>query len=525
MTGLQHSGSKAPAISVIMAVYNGEKFLRQAIDSILNQTLGDFEFIIINDGSTDDTQNILESYSDPRIDLYQHENIGLTKSLNRGLKEAKGRYIARMDADDISYPHRFKKQFDFLEKNNEYAVVGSFVKAIDCKSKIIYTIEKPVSDKEIKEHLKNDNCIAHGSAFFRKKCIFDVGLYDESIKTAQDYDLFLRLSEKYRLANIPEYLYGWREHDQGISKKFRESQRYYVEFAKKKSIKNDFQESVYSIDNPPDFSVLMANYNNGKYIAEAIESVLRQTHKDWELIIIDDASNDNSEEIIRRYLHDKRIRYYKNEKNIGYIETLRRLIQNSYSDILGIFDSDDTLSEDAVESIIEGYRSNPDCGLIYSQFIYCDADLKPQRLGFSSAIPAGKSNLQCNVVSAFRTFKKHKFLETEGFDNDILYAEDKDLYFKMEEITKLFFLDKVLYHHRVLTGSQGNDPRKARIGKVSFTIARYKAFRRRQRTNIPNLKRIEITGLLMKALFDSVLLRDKNRIVKLLKMLITAFYP
>ncbi len=521
---MQSNGLKYPAISVVMSVYNGETYLRAAIDSILSQTFDDFEFIIINDGSTDHTREIIESLSDKRIRLFNQENIGLTKSLNRGLKQSKGRYIARMDADDISFPHRFEKQFDFLEKNNDYAVVGSFVKVINTKSKIMYTIEKPVSYNEIKEHLKQDNCIAHGSALLRKKSIFDVGVYDESIRTAQDYDLFLRLSEKYKLANIPEYLYGWRQHDQGISKKFKESQKYYVELAKRKSNPNEPQDSVYSIANPPDFSVLMANYNNGTYIAAAIESVLRQTHKNWELIIIDDASTDNSEEIIRPYLTDLRIRYYRSEKNLGYIETLRRLIQNSYSDILGVLDSDDSLSEDAIESILEGYRKNLECGLIYSQFTYCGSDLKPQRLGFSRAIPSGKSNLQCNVVSAFRTFKKHKFLETEGFDNDILYAEDKDLYFKMEEITKLLFLDKVLYHHRVLPGSQGNDPKKFRIGKVSFTIARYNAFVRRQGTDIPNLNRIEMAGLLIKALIDSVLLRDRKRIVKLVKMLINLLH-
>ena len=95
----------------------------------------------------------------------------------------------------------------------------------------------------------------------------------------------------------------------------------------------------------------------------------------------------------------------------------------------------------------------------------------------------------------------------------------------MEEITKLWFLDKVLYYHRVLPGSQGNDPKKARTGKISFTIARYNAFTRRQGTDIPNLKRVEISRLLIKALFDSVLLRDKKRIIKLVKMLMNLFFP
>ena len=114
-----------PKISVVMAVYNGEKYLREAIDSILNQTFKDFEFIIVNDGSTDRTREILESFIDPRIVLIHQEHMGLTKSLNRGIALAKGKYIARQDADDISMAERLEKQFNFLESHENVALLGT----------------------------------------------------------------------------------------------------------------------------------------------------------------------------------------------------------------------------------------------------------------------------------------------------------------------------------------------------------------------------------------------------------------
>ena len=123
---------KNPKVAVLMSVYNGEKYLREAINSILSQTFNDFEFLIINDGSTDGTADILKSYTDSRIKIINNEkNIGLTKSLNKGLKIAKGEYIARQDADDISMPERLKEEVAFLEIHKDYAVVGTFVKILN----------------------------------------------------------------------------------------------------------------------------------------------------------------------------------------------------------------------------------------------------------------------------------------------------------------------------------------------------------------------------------------------------------
>lgn len=220
-----------------MAVFNGERHLKQAVDSILTQTFTDFEFIIIDDCSTDETKSILESYSDPRLTVLRNsKNIGLTKSLNRGIRQARGRYLARMDADDISEPSRFTRQIGFLESHPRHAVVGSFARVIDDKSSLITRWELPVDDPGIHRRLKRDNGIIHGSALIRMECLKAVGCYDGTIPYSQDYDLWLRLSERFRLANLPEYLYSQRRHGHSIKATRRDEQKKCVVLAKEKAL-------------------------------------------------------------------------------------------------------------------------------------------------------------------------------------------------------------------------------------------------------------------------------------------------
>jgi len=236
---------KNPEVTVLMSVYNGEKYLREAIDSILNQTFTDFEFLIVNDGSTDRTVEILRSYDDPRIKIVDNEkNIGLTKSLNIGLMIARGEYIARMDADDVSAPERLEKEVEFLETHRDYAVVGSFAKILNEDSEVISFMDRPIEDAQIREFFRRDNGIAHGSAMIRMRCLLDVDFYDESIARAQDYDLWLRLSEKYKLANIPEYLYMWRKHNENIEAKYIKEQKISVVLAMVKNNIVDVEQAT-----------------------------------------------------------------------------------------------------------------------------------------------------------------------------------------------------------------------------------------------------------------------------------------
>ena len=491
-----------PKISVLMTAYNAEKYICESIESILNQTFLDFEFIIINDASTDGTEEILEGYNDPRIKIIKNkENLGQSKSVNIGLRLAKGEYIARQDGDDISVPDRLRKQIDFLEKHKDYSVVGSFIKVIDENSRELYPIEKPVSHIKIKEFLKKDNCIAHGSALIRMKDLSDIGFYDELFPKALDYDLFIRLSEKYRLANLPEYLYYWRRHSESISVAHYNEQQHYVRIAKLRAEKRRKLEEPGKIllgedSVKPKFSVLMANYNNAECVGKAIQSIIDQTFQGWELIIADDASTDNSVEAIKKYLKDKRIRFFQNESNIGYISNLNKMVYESLSDIFGILDSDDALMKNALEVMYNAHITNPDCGFIYSQFMYCDAELNPYKEGCCQPVPKDGTNLRCNCVSAFRTFKKRDYFKTEGFSEDIFGAEDKDIVFKMEEVTKLLFVNEVLYKYRVHPDSQSHDPADSKQGIIHFYLARYNAYMRRLGSNIPNLNRWEMIRIL-----------------------------
>ena len=209
---------KNPKVTVLMSVYNGDKYLNEAIDSILGQTFKDFEFLIINDGSTDKTGEIFESYNDSRIKIINNDkNIGLTKSLNKGLMLARGEYIARQDADDISMPERLEKEVEFLEQNKNVGLLGTYYFLINEKGKVLHTIKVLTESEEINEKLLEGNQFGHGSIMFRRDCVDIIGAYREEFKFAQDFDFYLRIAEAYDVANIPEPLYKWRINLKSIS--------------------------------------------------------------------------------------------------------------------------------------------------------------------------------------------------------------------------------------------------------------------------------------------------------------------
>lgn len=220
----------SPLISVVMSVYNGMAFLEEAIDSVLSQTLTDFEFIIIDDGSTDKTWPMLTGYAaqDVRITLLRNEtNLGYTRSLNRGLKLARGLFVARQDADDISAPERFEKQIAYFDAHPEVGLLGTVTNLIDDKGKILSPgfYSHLVSNTDLQKELLIDFCLAHGSVMIRRQCLDQVGpVYDVSLEPAEDHDLWLRLSEVTQVGNLAEPLYGYRQHGASVSKQRRSLQ-------------------------------------------------------------------------------------------------------------------------------------------------------------------------------------------------------------------------------------------------------------------------------------------------------------
>lgn len=200
-----------PKISVVMPVYNAEKYLREAMDSILAQTLGDFEFIIIDDGSTDASAEIVRSYSDARIRFYQNErNMGVAATLNRGLDLATGEYIARMDADDISLPERFAKQAAYLDAHPECAALGCDMELFGAQ---IGTFAHAHTAGQLKVDLLFASALGHPTVMMRSTVVGREGLhYDEAYNGIEDYELWVRVAEKYDLGNLPEILLRYRMH-------------------------------------------------------------------------------------------------------------------------------------------------------------------------------------------------------------------------------------------------------------------------------------------------------------------------
>lgn len=212
-------------VSVVMSVYNGERHLREAVESILSQSFTDFEFIIVDDGSTDGTWDILSGYNDPRIVLLRNEqNIGLTRSLNRGLAVARGGYIARMDADDVSLPERLAIQVAFLDEHPDVGLVGSPPFVIDAQGNTRPGWLVPLDDVEIKWRLLFNNAFVHSSVMFRRSVLDIVGPYSVDKVAAQDYGLWVRIACNFAVANIAQPLIYRRDHPIAISHSRAETQ-------------------------------------------------------------------------------------------------------------------------------------------------------------------------------------------------------------------------------------------------------------------------------------------------------------
>ncbi len=206
-----------PLISVVMSVYNGEEYLHLAIDSILNQSLKDFEFIIVNDGSTDKSLEIIKGVSDDRIVLIDQPNTGLSKALNNGIEKAKAKYIARMDADDISLPNRLQLQFDFLEQNDDVVVVGGCANIIDKDGHFIYSKTPPLTWEEIKRNLPRTPFF-HPSVMFRRKQFIEVGKYNV-VPIEEDAIFFIKMSKIGKMVNLSIPLINYRITPGSISRK------------------------------------------------------------------------------------------------------------------------------------------------------------------------------------------------------------------------------------------------------------------------------------------------------------------
>ncbi|UCC41523.1 MAG: glycosyltransferase, partial [Candidatus Aminicenantes bacterium] len=215
---------KKPKVSIVMPVFNGQSYLNKAIESILGQSYENIEFIIINDGSTDKTEETIKSYEDNRIRLVSRENRGLIASLNEGISIAKGKYIARQDDDDISALNRIKKQVEFLEKNKDIVIVGCDTELINKDGKIVRRFYKPQTADQVFVYLPFYPPFMHGSVMIRAEILKSNSSRYGNYEHAEDYDLWYRLLKVGKGANLKEFLYQYRVHQKSVSSKHKKIQ-------------------------------------------------------------------------------------------------------------------------------------------------------------------------------------------------------------------------------------------------------------------------------------------------------------
>jgi len=345
-----------PKVSVLMAVYNGERFLRQALASIYGQTYQDFEVVVVDDASTDRTADILLQMKDSRTVIHRNDaNLGLTKSLNIGLQQCRGDYVARMDADDVSHLGRLKRQVQFLERHRDIALVGSSYYRIDAEGIVAAHIEVPTDDDQIREMMRQKCAFGHGTVTVRRNVLVECGGYDERFACAQDYDLWLRISEKYKLANLSEPLYCWRSTPQCISNARTQEQKRCKGLALRKAeSRRRMAEGLASRPAggaAPLVSVIVPTYNRPDTLRRAIASILDQTYQNLEIVVANDGGADVAD-VIRQCNIRGNITYLSHVTHRGQGVARNTALRAARGKYIAYLDDDDMYYSDHIEQLV-----------------------------------------------------------------------------------------------------------------------------------------------------------------------------
>jgi radical SAM superfamily enzyme YgiQ (UPF0313 family)/glycosyltransferase involved in cell wall biosynthesis len=433
-----------PVISVVMSVYNGEKYLAQAIRSVLGQSFPNFEFIIVNDASTDRSEEIIKNFDDPRIKLVRNEsNIGLTSSLVKGFSLAKGKYVARMDADDISLPHRFETEVHFLDTHQDYALVGSSYYLINDTGEKQGIIPVLLCNDELKKELPGKNWFCHGSILIRKTAYDSVGGYSTDFRCAQDYDLWLRIAEQFKIENIEEPLYCWRDSPECVSRANAEEQQMFAARAKENAVLRRASKVTVN-DKRPLVSIIVPTFNRPHLIGNTIQSILNQTYPNLEIVIVNDCGSP-VENIVYHLNNKNNIVYVRHSVNAGLAAARNTGIRTARGDYIGYLDDDDIYYPQHVETLVDFIIKNK------VQIAYTDACRATQSLvnGIWETMERqvlysmdfnNDTILIRNMFPVLCILHEKKCIDTVGgFDESFKTHEDWDLWLRMSR--------KYVFHH------------------------------------------------------------------------------
>lgn len=234
-----------PKISIVIPTYNQSEYLQEAVESVLNQTYKNIEIIIVDDGSTDNTLGVVRSFDNNKIIYIQQKNKGASSARNTGIKKANGEYIAFLDSDDLWLKNKLRKQIDFIKENPEIGLLGTGCYQMINIGKMIHKKIFPFENKILQKDLIKYNPFIQSSVMIRKNVFDDIGLYDEKFKESEDYDLWLRIAQKYKIANLPEALITKRYYEKGLCLSKDSKQLYFVLKAKKNAISRGQYSKLY----------------------------------------------------------------------------------------------------------------------------------------------------------------------------------------------------------------------------------------------------------------------------------------
>lgn len=494
-----------PLVSIIIPVFNGSNYISTAIESALNQTYENIEIIVVDDGSNDDgkTAKAVSKYEN-KVKYYYKANGGVASALNFGIKKASGEYISWLSHDDVYNPQKIKKQITYLKYiENKNTIIFSNFELIDKDGKILSSTEfdKMYSINQLQNSIfpvlkgATNGC----TMLISKQIFLDNDMFNEKLKTTNDYEMWFRLFEKYPIKFICDPLIKYRIHDMQDTKT---SDKYYNEsitmwtsffnsIDSKKIKKLGFQPIEFYFEfyiqmldsgykevadllydkflslykkQKPNVSVIMPCYNSEKHLSVALDSILMQSYGNIEIICVDDNSTDNTKEILKEYQKkDPRIKILKNKNKKGVSGAMNTGLAVAQGKYITRMDSDDISLKDRIKKQVQFLENNSKYSLcsVNINFINVKDEILPSNHIYNNDIPFEWQYLWCNPLPCAPIMFRSESIGNIKFDEDLSTAEDYDFYSKLVDTNKFYILDEILYLYRLQSNS---------LSKSNFTL-------------------------------------------------------
>ena len=454
-----------PKTSILMPVYNEEKYLAESIESIISQTYNDFELLILDDNSTDKSMKIIEKYSkmDSRIKFIPNKKrIGYTNSLNILLKESKGEYVCILGSDDIFMPNRLEVAVKFHEEHPEIGATYSDYYWIDEKGSTMRRVDCIEYDLKM---LMMSEYINVTTMMIRKSCLEEIGGFDEELKLSQDSLMKFEIGHRFGMVRIPDALVKYRIRGGSITTANPEEQNKYLEMAKRKFKEKhpEFKETWITVGVPV--------YNpNMKYLKECLDSINKQTYKNYEVVVIDDGSENREE--VESFVKQYGFKYfYQKNKGIGRARNAIIDKMSDDSDYLCQLSQDDIMHQEYLKTMCQ-VAKGADKSIIHTNFLIINEQGNAAMEYKVPQFETVEDSRICCLAFAERntmfvnfstTFFPAEIVKKERFDDEFRYGEDLEFLLRTSIVKKYTyvhvpeFLVKVRMHEGSMTTKKNND--------------------------------------------------------------------